>query len=97
MSEDFNLKSVTRQKIQAATAAAKALRSLSYSSSARRDLYLAGAIPLLTRLTLCIGSSQRDQPILPANLRNRAASVASNTPGQKTAAANPKVKYIFSL
>lgn len=40
-----------QQKIRAATAASKALRSLSCSRAVRRDLYLAGGIPLLTQLT----------------------------------------------
>ena len=59
-SDELNTKTLIKQKLQAATAAAKALRSLSYSSSARRDLYLAGGVPLLTRLTLSIGGLQRD-------------------------------------
>ena len=44
-------KSDQQKKMEAATAAAQALRSLSYSAEARRDLYFAGGVPLLTRLT----------------------------------------------
>ena len=60
-SDDVNLKGDMRQKIQAATAAAKALRSLSYSGAARREMYFSGAIPLLRRLTLSIGNVPKDQ------------------------------------
>ena len=42
---------IRQQKMRAATAASKALRSLSYSRAVRRDLYLAGGIPLLAQLT----------------------------------------------
>lgn len=69
------MKTATKQKFQAATAAAKALRSLSYSSSARRDIYLAGGIPLLTRLTLSIGGDRRETH------QHRTASVVSPSAG----------------
>jgi len=39
------------RRMDSATAAAQALRSLSFSAEARRDLYFAGGVPLLTRLT----------------------------------------------
>jgi hypothetical protein len=42
---------IRQQKMRAATAASKALRSLSCSRAVRRDLYLAGGIPLLAHLT----------------------------------------------
>ncbi|KAK4019361.1 outer dynein arm-docking complex subunit 2 [Daphnia magna] len=83
--DEFNLKAATKQKIQAATAAAKALRSLSYSSSARRDMYLAGGIPLLTRLTLSVGGVHREYPQATSSslTHHRAPSVASTTTGQR--------------
>ena len=91
--DEFNLKAVTKQKIQAATAAAKALRSLSYSASARRELYLAGGIPLLTRLTLSIGSVQREYQHPNSSLvTHRAPSVASTTTGQKPSV-NMKTRF----
>lgn len=42
---------IRQQKMRAATAASKALRSLCCSRAVRRDLYLAGGIPLLAQLT----------------------------------------------
>ncbi len=91
--DEFNMKCVTKQKIQAATAAAKALRSLSYSSAARKDLYLAGGIPLLTRLTLSIGGIQKDQQLVASSSQhNRAPSVAGSTVGHRSTG-NAKSRY----
>ena len=44
-------------QIEAATAAAKALWTLCYSAAARRELYLAGGIPLLTQLAITVHST----------------------------------------
>lgn len=94
--DEFNLKAATKQKIQAATAAAKALRSLSYSSSARRDMYLAGGIPLLTRLTLSVGGVHREYPQATSSslTHHRAPSVASTTTGQRPSV-NVKSRYLL--
>ena len=48
-----------KNKIEAATAAAQALRSLCYSIESRRELYFAGGIPLLTRL-VTVGTISQD-------------------------------------
>lgn len=99
-SDELALKGDTRQKIQAATAAAKALRSLSYSSAARREMYLAGGIPLLTRLTLSIGNVPKDQlpSVIPSGQQHvRHGSVTSVTALSKVMPVAAKPKYLFYL